>query len=162
MKIIEVKKEEISVIKKLAYTIWPDTYKEILSVEQIEYMLNLFYNEEALLKQMKKQNFLLLEEKDQFIGFASYEINSKIKKTKLHKIYILPNLQGRGLGRFLLNEIIKRAQEANNLHLFLNVNKYNNALHFYKKIGFQVIADEVIPIGNNYVMDDFVLEKKID
>ncbi|GEM57643.1 N-acetyltransferase family protein [Flavobacterium columnare] len=162
MRIIEAQKKDIEIIRNLAYTIWPDTYAEILSSEQISYMLDLFYNKDALLLQMNtNQQFLLVKEDSQYLGFASYEINSKSKKTKLHKIYILPNLQGKGVGRFLLNEVENRAKEANNFYLYLNVNKYNKAFYFYKKIGFEIIEEEVIQLGKGYVMDDFVLEKKI-
>ncbi|WP_225556565.1 GNAT family N-acetyltransferase [Flavobacterium columnare] len=113
MRIIEAQKKDIEIIRNLAYTIWPDTYAEILSSEQISYMLDLFYNKDALLLQMNtNQQFLLVKEDSQYLGFASYEINSKSKKTKLHKIYILPNLQGKGVGRFLLNEVENRAKEA--------------------------------------------------
>ena len=41
------------IIKELAHQIWPVTYKDILSNEQLFYMLELFYNEEAL-----KQNII--------------------------------------------------------------------------------------------------------
>ncbi|WP_257790841.1 hypothetical protein [Flavobacterium columnare] len=41
------------------------------------------------------------------------------------------------------------------------MNKYNKAFYFYKKIGFEIIEEEVIQLGKGYVMDDFVLEKKI-
>ncbi|MFK7113213.1 GNAT family N-acetyltransferase [Flavobacterium oreochromis] len=162
MEIIEAKEKDIKDIISLAYTIWPDAYGKILSTEQITYMLNLIYSEEALLLQMnKKQKFLLIKDDQQLLGFASYEIDAKPQKTKLHKIYILPNLQGKGMGRFLLNEIIDRAKKSGNLYLYLNVNKYNKALYFYNKLGFQSIGDEVISIGGGYLMDDFVLERKI-
>ena len=42
--------------------------------------------------------------------------------------------------------------------LFLNVNKYNKAKIFYEKLGFVISKEEVIDIGNDYVMDDYVME----
>jgi hypothetical protein len=42
--------------------------------------------------------------------------------------------------------------------VFLNVNKYNKAQYFYSKLGFAIIKEEVIDIGNDYVMDDYVME----
>ena len=41
--------------------------------------------------------------------------------------------------------------------VFLNVNKYNTAKLFYEKLGFKITKEEVIDIGNDYVMDDFVM-----
>jgi hypothetical protein len=41
--------------------------------------------------------------------------------------------------------------------VFLNVNKYNKAKFFYEKLGFTITKEEVIDIGNDYVMDDYVM-----
>jgi hypothetical protein len=39
----------------------------------------------------------------------------------------------------------------------LNGNKYNKAKFFYEKLGFIITKEEVIDIGNNYIMDDYVM-----
>lgn len=163
MQIIESSKEQLADIRELAYKIWPDTYGQILSKEQLEYMLGNFYSIESLENQFENGHvFLFVEEDGQYLGFAAYETDCKEKgKTKLHKIYVMPNTQGKGIGKFLLNEVEQRTKNAENKYLFLNVNKYNNAISFYEKQGFVKIADEVIDIGQGYVMDDYVMEKKI-
>jgi ribosomal protein S18 acetylase RimI-like enzyme len=61
----------------------------------------------------------------------------------------------------LLNAIAERAQQQNNDVLTLNVNRDNSALYFYEKMGFLKIGEENIPIGNGYLMEDFILEKKL-
>ena len=61
-----------------------------------------------------------------------------------------------------MDYIAVEAQRQKNVALFLNVNKYNNALHFYLKQGFFKIREEVIDIGNGYVMDDYVMEKMFE
>lgn len=164
MHIFQIHKDQLSVIRDLAYTIWPIAYGTILSQEQLTYMLDKFYNLEALeLQQEQGQVFLLAEEDEIFYGFAAYELNcSAPGKTKLHKIYVLPNTQGKGIGKQLLDEVIEKALAAKNHTLFLNVNKYNKAKSFYEHIGFEVIADEVIDIGQGYVMDDYVMAKQIN
>ena len=162
MQIIEVTKPEISIVKDLAYKIWPHAYAEILSNEQLTYMLDNFYSIASLERQMDNGHvFLLVQENGIHLGFASYQINILPNKTKLHKIYIDPETQGKGIGKLLLDEVVQRAINSGNSHLFLNVNKYNKAFHFYEKLGFQKIADEVIEIGNGYVMDDYVMEKRL-
>ena len=54
-----------------------------------------------------------------------------------------------------------RAKSFKNDVLFLNVNRFNKAQYFYKKLGFEVAYEEDIEIGNGYLMEDFVMEKKI-
>lgn len=163
MKIIEANKSQLPIIAELAYAIWPSAYGEILSKEQLTYMLDKFYSLEALSQQLEEKNhvFLLAEENGKFIGFASYELNIENHKTKIHKIYVLPETQGKGFGLKLINEIEKRAKSFKNDVLFLNVNRFNKAHHFYKKLGFEIVFEEDIEIGNDYLMEDFVMEKKI-
>ena len=55
----------------------------------------------------------------------------------------------------------QKAKENNQKAIFLNVNKYNSALNFYTKLGFSIVNDEVIDIGEGYVMDDYVMEIEI-
>ena len=45
--------------------------------------------------------------------------------------------------------------------LELNVNKYNSAIAFYKKKNFRIIKEELIDIGEGYVMDDYVMRKAL-
>jgi diamine N-acetyltransferase len=164
MNIIEAKKNQLNLIQELAYKIWPDAYSEILSQEQLNYMLDKFYSLEALNSQFENEHvFLLVEDKGDYLGFASYELNyNNSSKTKLHKLYVLPQTQGTGVGKNLLQEVAKRAKSAQNSYLFLNVNKYNKAQNFYRKLQFKIISEEIIPIGNDFVMDDFVMEKELN
>ncbi|MCL9807851.1 GNAT family N-acetyltransferase [Flavobacterium luminosum] len=163
MEIITATKEQLPIIRDLAYKIWPDTYGQILSSEQLEYMLLNFYNIPSLEEQFDNgQVFLLVKEEENFLGFAAYQINCKTEgKTKLHKIYVLPETQGKGIGKLLLQEVENRARLHGNTHLFLNVNKYNKAQEFYKSQGFVVVLEEVIDIGHGYIMDDYVMEKEL-
>ena len=73
----------------------------------------------------------------------------------------MPEKQGLGLGTKLINFAAEQAILNNNSSLILNVNKFNKATHFYEKIGFELVKEEKIPIGNDFFMDDFVLEKKL-
>jgi ribosomal protein S18 acetylase RimI-like enzyme len=164
MKMNVCNREQLLVIRNLAYTIWPSTYGEILSKAQLEYMLDSFYSITNLEKQMDNgQVFELLFEETNTIGFVAYEFNCNFEKfsqplTKIHKIYLLPEMQGKGFGKFMIDEIVRIAKSNNQKGIYLNVNKYNSAKFFYEKLGFVISKEEVIDIGNDYVMDDYVME----
>lgn len=160
MEIIKATIKDTRVIRELAYAIWPTTYNEILSSEQLDYMLAKFYSEESILEQIeqKKQQFFLLKNEDVAVGFLSFEVNIQPSKTKLHKIYVLPELQGSGNGKKLVEWCVQQAKENQQKYVFLNVNRFNKAKTFYEKLGFQIIFEENIEIGNGYLMEDYVME----
>ena len=160
MNIVTIEKDQLSIVKDLAYAIWPVAYAEILSQEQLEYMLSMFYSKEALAAQLEKGHvfYLVQNNSGDYLGFVSYELNCEPDKTKIHKIYVLPETQGLGLGKLLFEKVKEEALKANQQAIFLNVNKYNQAKFFYEKLGFIIVKEEVIDIGRNYVMDDYVME----
>lgn len=154
-------KEELIVIQQIAHQTWPSTFAGILSSAQIDYMLHWMYDLKMLESQMEKgHGFLVAEEDGEAIGFAGYEHNHLIGSiSKLHKLYLLPSSQGKGVGKSLILEVIQSAREAGQKSLILNVNKYNKkAIDFYLALGFVIIRQEVNDIGQGYVMDDFVME----
>jgi len=163
MNIVPLQKEQLSIVAELAYEIWPTAYGEILLPEQLQYMLAQFYSLEALETQFQNgQHFLLLKDAERAVGFLSYELNCyNSQKLKTHKIYVLPTEQGKGLGKLLIDKAIEIAIAQNQKAIFLNVNKYNKARFFYEKLGFIIVKDEVIEIGNGYVMDDYVMESAV-
>ncbi|MEP0711978.1 GNAT family N-acetyltransferase [Algoriphagus sp.] len=158
--ITPAKLEDLIHVQSIAQRTWPDTFKNILSPTQIEYMLNWMYSLQMLEEQLKDgYQFFLAEENEEKLGFSGIEINNEPGKTKIHKIYILPSAQGKGIGKKLIQLIKEIAIEHNQKSLLLNVNKYNqNAIAFYEYLGFVNIKAEVIDIGNGYVMDDYVFE----
>ncbi|ADB37376.1 GNAT family N-acetyltransferase [Spirosoma linguale] len=155
---------DLPIIRAIAYQTWPSTFGEILSAEQIEYMLGMMYSMDALKTQVNEKNhvFLLAQESDSqtYLGFTSYEFDYKGQsKSKIHKIYLLPASQGKGVGKLLINKVAELASAHGNDTLSLNVNKYNKAVQFYERMGFVVVNSEQIDIGNGFLMDDYVMEK---
>lgn len=163
MNIREAAKEDIGIIKSLSDRIWPPTFSSILSQEQITYMMDLMYSEESLAKQMDNGHcYLLAEENGEFLGYLSYELNYRASDiTKVHKIYVLPSTQGKGLGRAFIDAVTSIAKENQNKELSLNVNRNNRAIDFYKLVGFEIIRSENIDIGNGFLMQDYIMNKKL-
>ncbi|WP_209330393.1 GNAT family N-acetyltransferase [Lunatimonas salinarum] len=157
---------DIPMIQAIAQTTWPVAFKDILSQNQIDYMLARMYGSDVLSELIgTKQNIFLLalDAMLQPVGFAAYELNYRGgKQTKIHKLYVLPSAQGLGSGTELCAEVGRQAMKVGNDKLTLNVNKYNHtAISFYEKAGFQTVKEETIPIGEGYLMEDFVMEKHL-
>lgn len=165
IKIIAAQLEDIPVIQSIAAAAWPIAFSDILSAEQITYMMEMMYSTAALKEQITTNNhlFLIAKEDDKNVGYLSFELNyKKQQKTKIHKIYLLPDTQGRGIGRQLFDEVSRIALLNSNHTLSLNVNRDNMAVNFYKKIGFEIVGQEDISIGNGFLMEDYIMECQLD
>lgn len=164
MQIVEATTDHIYNIQVLSNVIWPATFSNILSQEQISYMMDMMYSTSSLEKQINElsHHYLLAEEDGEYLGYLSYELNYKgTPITKIHKIYVLPSIQGKGVGSLFIDVVSKIALKNNNTLLSLNVNRYNKAIDFYKRIGFDFFASENIDIGNGFLMEDFVMNKDL-
>lgn len=151
--------KDTNTIQNLAHEIWPNAYSDVLSNEQIEFMLEDMYSIPALQKQMEQGAiFLLAEETDGAVGFASF--SPETPAYKIHKLYILPSQQGKGVGSKLLNFIKAQAQESKASFIDLNVNRNNPALNFYKRLGFEVLEEVDIPY-NGFILNDYVMRKDL-
>src|SRR4051812_13770507 len=98
---------DIPLIRELTMQVWPQTYTPILGAIQVDYMLARFYSPDALKNQMEDMNhsFCICSYDGQPAAFASWSpIEPHI--FKLHKLYILPGVQGKGIGRALVNYIV--------------------------------------------------------
>jgi diamine N-acetyltransferase len=152
--------EDITLIRELTLQVWPQTYAPILSQAQIDYMLEMMYSPASLEKQMRDgAQFIIVYENETAVGFASYQ-KAGDAVFKLHKIYVLPSQQGKGTGKWLIEYIINEVKKEYAAALQLQVNRHNKARNFYEKLGFTVVKECAFDIGNGYVMDDYVMEKR--
>lgn len=162
--------EDVEIIREIAEKTWWVAYSPILEKEQISYMLGTIYSTENVTSQIKNntQTYLLLIEPahpaggdNKPVAFAAYSPREEAPEIyKLHKLYCLPETQGKGYGKILINEVMNETVEAGKHTLDLNVNRNNKAKSFYEKMGFQVAYEEDIPIGD-YWMNDYVMRKEL-
>ncbi len=149
--------DDIAMIQDIAARVWPQTYEPIVGVEQVKYMLDRFYTHEALLEQLDTgHRFRIAYTNGEGIGFASFsEIQPGVYK--LHKLYVAVETHGKGMGLFLMNDVVTELRKINAQELRLNVNRYNSrAIQFYERYGFSQLYTEDIEIGLGYQMNDYV------
>lgn len=116
---------------------------------------NWYVNDLYTLKNVQKE----LEEKDtdyyfvifknQIIGIFRivYQVDPYNQKdesfVKLHRLYLDQTIQNKGIGRHLMNWLIDQVKKEGYPKLWLDAMEMQpQALHFYKKLGFQ-ITDKV-------------------
>ncbi|MGD0251785.1 MAG: bifunctional aminotransferase class I/II-fold pyridoxal phosphate-dependent enzyme/GNAT family N-acetyltransferase [Verrucomicrobiota bacterium] len=162
--IVRATEADLRAISELAGVIWRACYPSIITNAQIDYMLARMYSLDVLRGEIRSQGIcfdqLLVD--DKLAAFASYGPTDEPGVIKLHKLYLLPELHGRGLGSRLLQHVEREVRAGEGRRLILSVNKRNTkAITAYQRNGF-VIADSVVTdIGDGFVMDDYIMTKDL-
>ncbi len=147
---------DAALIENLASTIWHEYYPSIITVEQIDYMLKKMYSTESLIEQMtvKKDTFYLVLVNHTPQGFISIT-NTDEKNYFLNKFYMIQNSAAKGKGTRAFKQLLSILQPDK---ITLTVNRQNyKSINFYFKNGFVIERVADFDIGNNFVMNDFVM-----
>ena len=161
--ITRLEEADIETLIPLAGRIWHAHYPGIITAEQIDYMLQRGYTRQSILDDMNQQGviWLAIKADGDMIGFASVGPHAP-DTMKLHKLYLLPEYHGTGIGARALVEVERIARNKAATTLVLNVNRHNTkAIRAYERAGWHVADEVVVDIGNGFVMDDFSMAKQL-
>ncbi len=150
-----------AVIAGLADRIWRAYYIRIISMVQIDYMLDKFYSKDSLLQQMSEgQEFYGIMLDNELSGFVSYSRKND-HEYFIHKFYLIPELHGKHIGSEVMHMLFERMQERSAgmpFEVRLTVNRQNyQAINFYFRNGFIIEKTADFDIGEGYFMNDFVM-----
>lgn len=149
--------EEAKLIHVLAHQIYYPTYNGVLTKNQMHFMLEKSYTVEALQQSMRSdQDFYLINFQNEDVGFIALK-NKNSHILRIEKLYLLPQIQGKGIGSSLIDFAKKECVRRDKSILELNVNRGNNAYYFYLKVGFKVVEEVDIPYFD-YILDDYVMQ----
>lgn len=165
MRILPLAPADIPELVALARDVWHRHYPGIITVEQIEYMLDQRYRAEVIRQQLEGGGawWDKLVEDGRIVAFAASEPGTKPASVKLDKLYVRSDRQRRGFGSRLLAHAEARARQDGYRRVYLQVNKHNaNAIAAYARNGYAVSESIVTDIGGGFVMDDYVMEKHLD
>lgn len=153
---------EIEVTALLADAIWSECYEELLSREQIRYMVEKFQSVPAITAQIRDDGYLyfLFQIDGNNAGYLG--LQPKDGRLLLSKIYLLKSYRGGGWLSLLFGFVDSVAKRHGCRTVWMTANRHNErAVAAYKKIGFQVVREQVADIGQGFVMDDYVFEKPV-
>lgn len=149
--------EDVSTIFQLAKSIWNDHYIQLITQDQIDYMLEWMYSANSLSNQMIEKNhqFYIIKNNDLInIGFFSFSKNDA--DYFLHKFYIDTKDQSKGIGTEVFNQFMSLDKGLKTIRLTVNRKNYKS-INFYFKNGFNIEKVEDFEIGNGYLMEDFIM-----
>ncbi|MFN5458441.1 MAG: GNAT family N-acetyltransferase [Bacteroidota bacterium] len=148
--------KDVSLIAELANEIWREYYPAIITMEQVEYMLNKMYSIDALENQIKNgQNFYFIESDGKHLGFISVSKKTN-EEIMLHKFYVKSMNRKCGVGSKVFENLVEELNQPEIIRLTVNRQNFKS-INFYFKNGFIIEKVEDFDIGNGYYMNDFVM-----
>ena len=153
---------DAALLALLARDTWMPHYTPIIGAEQVSYMLDTFQSEDAIRRDLHNGYTYELALTDGIpCGYCATRPDNG-DACFLSKLYVLLSCRGRGIARTLAAHAEERARQTGATLLRLTCNKRNaGSLAAYARMGFAISGECVTPIGNGFVMDDFLLEKAI-
>ena len=157
-------------IHDMAEIVFRHTYRDLLSSDQMEYMMEWMNSPMNLHKQMSEGHvYYIAFNDDEPCGYVSVQqdgINEDGRlRYHLQKIYVLPSRQGSGLGRMLFETAVAhiRSEASGRPALLeLNVNRNNPSIEFYRHLVLKILRQGDFHIGRGFYMNDYIMGSDID
>ncbi|WP_225540227.1 GNAT family N-acetyltransferase [Empedobacter stercoris] len=157
-----VNEKNIHLVQPSAREIWNECYKDLLAQDQIDYMIDMMYNNDKVNEGIANGDVWEILKIDNVpSGYLHYKLEEN-NTVFLSKIYLKESNQTKGIGQLMLNRVVDYAKEKGAKSVHLTVNKNNaKAIRFYEKNGFKNMESKTFDIGNGYIMDDYIYQKSI-
>ena len=156
--------EEIITLARVADEIWHEYWPDLIGLAQTDYMVKRFQSTEALTLAINEEGYLyyLLLDDDRIVGYMGVQPQEEEKRLFLSKLYVYEAERGNGYATEALKLLELICKESWLKTIYLTVNKGNDlAIAVYEAKGFKTVRSEEKDIGDGFVMDDYIMEKRI-
>ncbi len=155
-------RDDIDAVAALAREIWYDFYVPLIGSAQVDYMVSRFQSADAIREQLRLgYEYFIVRGGAALIGYLSVQPQPERGELFISKFYLHKSNRGSGTGRLCMEFIEQLAGQRGFTVLWLTVNKGNPSIKIYERLGFRIVADIVMDIGNGFVMDDYRMEKSL-
>ncbi|MFJ5769643.1 GNAT family N-acetyltransferase [Psychrobacillus sp. NPDC093180] len=161
--------KDSSKLQKVSYETFNETFKHQNSSENMNAYLQKAFNLKQLEKELSNasSHFFFVYFNNEIAGYIKINTNdAQLEKMgddalEIERIYIKNQFQKHGLGKYLFNKALEIAQESNKKKIWLGVwEKNDNAIAFYKKIGFVQTGAHSFYMGDEEQID-FIMTKTL-
>lgn len=169
---IEIKKcamEDIHILQKVGIETFHTTFKDQNSPENMKSYLEKAFSLQQLEKELSNiySQFYIIHYNGEAAGYLKVNIDDAQTEQmgkeflEVERIYIQKNYQKHGFGKLLLNKAIEIAKAYNKEKIWLGVwEKNENAIAFYKKMGFVQTGTHSFYLGNEEQID-YIMVKNL-
>lgn len=155
-----MEKKDIEGVQEAAATSWHTTYEGIIPRVVQDRFLSAAYNKEMLARRMERSIMLVAEGEGRITGFANFTPVNEMGASELAAIYLLPEMQGTGIGTALLERGMGMLPGLTVLEV--TVEKDNDiGLQFYTAKGFTIVG-EFEEDFDGHMLQSVRMRKRID
>lgn len=153
--------EDVATLMPVIQEIWSEVFVPIIGQDQVTYMLATYQSQATIEKEIAEGvQYYLLYLEGEVVGYSAFAYEEDA--FYISKIYLKQSLRGQGHSSALFQWFEELAKEKNLPKLRLKVNQGNErAINVYKHKGFDLVHNQVVDIGEGFVMEDFVFEKEL-
>lgn len=161
--------EDVSILKEISYETFNETFKEQNSPENMNAYLEKAFNSKKLEKEISNMSseFYFIYVNEEIAGYLKVNTNKAQSEDmgdeslEIERIYVRTKFQKQGLGKYLINKAIEIAVKQEKNKIWLGVwEKNENAIAFYKKIGFVQTGTHSFQMGDEEQID-FIMIKTL-
>lgn len=147
-------RQDIPVVRERALRIWRATYGTFIPDKDLVLFHRTFFSEDHLMQYMSSPDLcgFLAEVDGETVAFAKTYFAAHESTFYLSSLYVLPEFQGMGIGKTMLDvsEEIALAHSAE--EVWLGVMKQNGkALQWYRQLGFEFVREAPFMMGETSV-----------
>jgi ribosomal protein S18 acetylase RimI-like enzyme len=145
---------DVPALADLARRTWLDAFGASVSPENAAAEADEGRSEERFRVALTERTILVAEENGALVGYVEFDDG------ELHRLYVETELQGRGIGRALLDAALGHPRLASAERVVLQVwDENTHAVHLYESVGFVRTGTKQFTIGDELV-EDAVFELK--
>ncbi|MDO5861312.1 MAG: GNAT family N-acetyltransferase [Thermoplasmata archaeon] len=154
--------DSLRIIASLANTVWREAYEGIVDRAQTAYMIERFQSYEAIRDQVDNRGYtyLLVRDGPRVAGYCGYVPDDR--GLFLSKIYVHRDFRHKGVSSPVFEHLRTVARSLGKSKVYLTVNRGNEAaIRVYEHVGFEIVESADNPIGDGFVMNDYIMEMKV-
>ena len=159
---------DVPALSDLATRTWADAFGEGLSSDDEAAEVKDSRSERYFADALRGKTILVAESDRRLVGYVQFggveigEVDIQPGDRGLHRLYVETALQGRGLGRRLMEAALGHPQLAEAERIFLQVwDENERAVRLYESFGFRRVGATTFTVGVERMEDAvFVLEKR--
>ena len=158
----EADQEELAA---LAAQIWGEYWPALIGQAQTDYMVEQFQSLDAIRRDMVENAYeywFVVDDEGRTCGYTGGHVESETNRFFISKIYLKAGDRGRHLASDIIAHYVALCRARGLAAMYLTVNKHNElGVRCYRGHGFDVIDAVETSIGEGFVMDDFIMEKRV-